>query len=69
MRIIVYTIMKNELKNIESWLENIKDADGIYVLDTGSTDGSYEKMLEMKAIYPQLHVEQNIYDEFRFDTA
>lgn len=69
MRIIVYTIMKNELKNIESWLENIKDADGIYVLDTGSTDGSYEKMLEMGKLYPQLHVEQNIYDDFRFDIA
>lgn len=67
--IIVYTIMKNEIGNIEGWLENIKDADGIYVLDTGSTDGSYEKMLSLKEKYPQLHVDRKIYTEFRFDDA
>lgn len=50
--IIVYTIMKNEIGNIEGWLENIKDADGIYVLDTGSTDGSYEKCYLLKKNIP-----------------
>ena len=69
MKIIVYTIMKNELKNIDPWLENIKDADGIYVLDTGSTDGSYEKMLSLQETYPQLHLDRKVYSEFKFDEA
>ena len=69
MKIIVYTIMKNELHNIEKWLENVSDADSIYVLDTGSTDGSYELMLSMKDKYSQLIVEQQVFDPFRFDDA
>lgn len=68
-KIIVYTIMKNELDNIEPWLENIKDADDIYVLDTGSTDGSYELMTSLKEKYPQLEVSQKTYEKFRFDVA
>lgn len=68
-KIIVYTIMKNEKHNIDEWLENIKDADGIYVLDTGSTDGSYEYMLEKKDFYPQLQVSRKEYDNFQFDIA
>lgn len=68
-KIIVYTIMKNELDNIEPWLENIKDADGIYVLDTGSTDGSWEKINELKSQYPQLVTAQKTYETFRFDEA
>lgn len=69
MKIIVYTIMKNEISNIEPWLENIKDADGIYVLDTGSTDGSWEKIQQMQSQYPQLVVKQQLIEPFRFDTA
>lgn len=69
MKIFIYTIMKNEIDNIDSWLENIKDADGIYVLDTGSTDGSYEYMKSQQEKYPNLVVEQKIYEPFRFDTA
>ena len=68
-KIIVYTIMKNELDNIEPWLENIKEADGIYVLDTGSTDGSWEKINELKSQYPQLVTAQKTYETFRFDEA
>ena len=53
--------MKNEIGNIEGWLENIKDADGIYVLDTGSTDGSYEKMLSLNGfkIYEYFNMVNN----------
>lgn len=71
MKIIVYTILKNEIKNIEEWLENVKDADGIYLLDTGSTDGSWE-LLNSKKIkdnYPQLHTARTIIDPWRFDKA
>lgn len=40
MKICVYAICKNEEKFIKRWYESIKDADGIFVLDTGSTDNS-----------------------------
>lgn len=43
MKIGVYQICKNEQKYIYKWYNNIKDeVDGIFVTDTGSTDGSLE---------------------------
>ena len=42
IKICVYAICKNESKFINRWLESIKDADYICVLDTGSTDNSVE---------------------------
>ena len=71
MKIIVYTILKNELKNIREWLENVKDADGIYLLDTGSTDGSWELLNseEIKAAYPKMHATKTIINPWRFDKA
>ena len=40
MKICVYAICKNEEKFIKRWYDSVKMADGIYVLDTGSTDNS-----------------------------
>ena len=37
-KICVYAICKNEEKNIENWYSHVKEADLIYILDTGSTD-------------------------------
>lgn len=45
MKICVYAICKNEEKHIQRWYNSIKEADEIYVLDTGSTDNS-KKLLE-----------------------
>lgn len=42
MKICVYAICKNESKHIKRWYESMKEADDIYVLDTGSTDNSVE---------------------------
>lgn len=44
MKIAVYAICKNELPRIERWLESASEADVVCVLDTGSTDGTYEKL-------------------------
>ena len=41
-KICVYAICKNEEKFIERWVNSMKEADKIYVLDTGSTDKSVE---------------------------
>lgn len=45
-KICVYAICKNELKFVEQWLESMSEADYIVVLDTGSTDGTYERLKE-----------------------
>ena len=63
-KICVYAIAKNEIKFIDRWYESVKCADYVCVLDTGSTDGSFEKFKELGII-----CEQKIYNQFRFDVA
>jgi len=65
-KICVYAICKNEMKFVDKWLDNMSEADYIVVLDTGSTDGTYEKLLNDKRV---TKVEQKTYDFFRFDVA
>jgi len=41
----IYAPMKNEINNIEGWYKSAKQvADEIVITDTGSTDGSYQKI-------------------------
>ena len=47
MKICVYAICKNEEKFVERWFNSAKDADGIFVLDTGSTDNSVKKLKKL----------------------
>ncbi len=63
-KICVYAIAKNEIKFIERWHNSVKEADYICVLDTGSTDGSFEKFKELGII-----TKQKVYSSFRFDVA
>ena len=65
-KICVYAICKNESKFINRWLASMSEADYIVVLDTGSTDGTYEKLMSDHRIKK---VKQKIYDTFRFDVA
>ena len=39
-KVAVYAICKNEEKFVDRWYESMKEADMIYVLDTGSTDNT-----------------------------
>ena len=64
MKIIVYAISKNESKFVSRWVESMKEADEIYVLDTGSSDDTKEKLENLG-----VHVKQVIIDPWRFDTA
>ena len=65
MRIIVYAICKDEEKNVDLWYDSMKEADAIYVLDTGSTDKTIELLQEK----PNVIVKQQIITPWRFDTA
>lgn len=65
-KVCVYAICKNEMEWIDRWLDNMGEADYIVVLDTGSTDGSYEKLLEDRRV---TRVEQEIISPWRFDAA
>ena len=64
MKICVYAICKNEEKFIKRWYDSVKRADGIYVLDTGSTDNSV-KLLKSLGVT----VKQEIINPWRFDVA
>ena len=73
-KICVYAICKNESKFVERWLTSIKDADYIVVLDTGSTDDTYDKFKkysETNEFTPnsKLIVKQEIISPWRFDVA
>lgn len=63
-KIVVYAICKNEEKHVNRWYESVKEADEIYVLDTGSTDNTVD-LLKEKGI----NVSIKRYDNFRFDVA
>ena len=43
-KICVYAIAKNEEQFVDRWYESVKNADKIYVLDTGSTDNTVQKL-------------------------
>ena len=47
MKIGIYCPAKNELKHVEPWYESCKDADIVVCADTGSTDGTKERMIEL----------------------
>ena len=68
-KICVYAICKNESKFVDRWLNNMNEADYIVVLDTGSSDGTYEKFLEHAKSNSKLIVDQHVVSPWRFDVA
>lgn len=48
-KVCVYAICKNEVKFVDQWMESMKEADHIVVTDTGSDDGTVEKLREKGA--------------------
>lgn len=54
MTIYIYTICKNEAQFAERFMASCTKADGVYVLDTGSTDGTPERLRALGAtVYEQ----------------
>jgi len=65
LKIYVYAICKNESKYVDAYVKSMSEADGIYVLDTGSTDDTVEKLKQYKNVF----VKTEIINPFRFDEA
>ncbi|MCM1053162.1 MAG: glycosyltransferase [Ruminococcus sp.] len=63
-KVCVYAICKNESSFIERWVNSMKEADEIYVLDTGSTDNSLEMFKSLG-----VHVKKETINPWRFDVA
>lgn len=63
-KVCVYAICKNEEKFIKRWFASMKEADEIYVLDTGSTDNTINKLKELG-----VNITQKIINPWRFDIA
>ena len=63
-KVVVYAISKNESKFVNRWYESMKEADKIYVLDTGSTDDTVIKLKNLG-----VHVTQKEINPWRFDVA
>ena len=63
-KIVVYAISKNEEKHVDRWYQSMKEADAIYVLDTGSTDKTVELLSNLG-----VNVVQKKVTPWRFDVA
>lgn len=64
MKVAVYTIAKNEEQFVKRWYESAKDADYLFILDTGSTDNTVKLAKELG-----INVEIKIIHPWRFDVA
>ena len=63
-KVCVYAICHNEEKFIKRWVNSMKEADAIYVLDTGSTDNSFKLLEELGVNVKTLEIVP-----WRFDVA
>lgn len=64
MKVCVYAIAKNESKFVKRWMDSMKEADYVAVLDTGSDDDTVELLRQEGAI-----VRRSIVNPWRFDIA
>lgn len=63
-KICVYAICKNEVSFVDRWMDSMGEADIIVVTDTGSTDGTVEKLRERGAV---VYIDK--IEPWRFDRA
>lgn len=65
-KICVYAICKNESKFVDQWLDSMSEADYVVVLDTGSDDDTYDKLINDSRV---TKTAQMSISPFRFDLA
>ncbi len=63
-KVCVYAICKNEERFVDRWMDSMSEADRVVVLDTGSTDGTVERLRGRGA-----EVTVETISPWRFDTA
>lgn len=63
-KICVYAICKNEESFVDRWMDAVSEADLVVVTDTGSTDGTVQKLRSRGAV-----VYEETFSPWRFDTA
>ncbi len=63
-RVSVYAICKNEAKFADRWFASMREADDVFVLDTGSDDGSAQRLASLGARVTTRRIEP-----WRFDVA
>mgnify|MGYP002616962315 CR=1 FL=1 len=49
-KICIYAICKNEEKYIDTWYNSVKEADKIFILDTGSTDNTFNLLKDKEKV-------------------
>ena len=64
MKVSVYAICKNESRFVGRWMDSMSEADGVYVLDTGSEDDTAALLRARGA-----SVECEVISPWRFDAA
>lgn len=64
IKVACYAISLNEIKHVDRWVEATQGADYRIVADTGSTDGTQERLRELGVTVHQISVKP-----FRFDMA
>ena len=64
MKVCVYAISKNESAFVRRWMASMSEADGVYVLDTGSEDDTVRLLEECGAVVRSERV-----TPWRFDVA
>lgn len=69
LKLAIYGICKDEIINIEKYIKCFANADYICILDTGSTDGTWEYLQQAQKIYPNLIIDQKIINPWRYDEA
>ncbi|MBR4875264.1 MAG: glycosyltransferase [Clostridia bacterium] len=63
-KIAVYAICKNEAAHAHRFMTSMKEADGIFILDTGSTDDSPRILRDLGAVVHETNI-----TPWRFDVA
>lgn len=63
-KVCVYAISKNEEKFVKRWVESMREADEIIVLDTGSTDNTVRELKKLG-----VNVFEKEINPWRFDVA
>lgn len=64
MKIAVYAICKNEEKFAKRWYNSMKEADGIFVCDTGSDDNTIDILKDLGVNVKEINIKP-----WRFDDA